>query len=142
MTNHTLQINAFEALMADLRGNEGVVWKEVRGEIHTQYLEIAIWILLFDDYDLDAANARAWACVDRHAGACTPMAAFISYYLKRDGRLGLVDTAVAPGALSGDEARRRGYGGGIDWRDEGAASIFAAVDSGAGDTTAHRGGKA
>lgn len=52
--NHDL-----DNILANLNQFTGTSWKEVAGENHDMFNELPIWILLYDDSDLEEARQAA-----------------------------------------------------------------------------------
>ncbi|MGI9385876.1 MAG: hypothetical protein ACR2OX_00455 [Methyloligellaceae bacterium] len=47
----------FAEILPALKKLEGSAWKEVQGELHSQYNEMPVWVLLYEDGD----PLEAWA---------------------------------------------------------------------------------
>lgn len=73
----------------------GGPWKEASGEVHAHYLEIAVWILLHDDYDIAAVDEQVWAVFATFTDACGPLTPEVGFFVKAGNQVGLFATSSA-----------------------------------------------
>lgn len=85
------------AMLKDIADRNGTLWKEAVGELHSQYNEIVLWVLLYEDSDLLEAHTALCETLGHHMDALAPLQIELVYEVQQQEK--------AFGArLSGNEA--------------------------------------
>lgn len=72
-------------VIQELKRYEGLLWKEVQGELHIQYGEIPIWILLYHDSNIFHAHSQFYQTVSKYFDAVSPLNFTVQYIILSDG---------------------------------------------------------
>jgi hypothetical protein len=116
-----------KAALSDLAAGNGTYWKEAVGELHSQYKEIPIWVLLYEDSDLLDAHRMLCRVLRPHIEGLAPNQIVLFYEV-------MIGDNVIFAKLHGNEAVfSAGANGKMDltWvpSERGLGSMFASRDS-------------
>lgn len=116
-----------KAMLRDLASGNGKFWKEAVGELQSQYNEIVLWILLYEDGDLLETHAALRETLRPHMDALAPLQIVLLYEI-------VIEGSVFAAKLSGNNAVfSTGTSGKIDlsWfpLSNGLSTVFASRDS-------------
>ena len=67
------------APLRDLAAGDGTHWKEAVGELHSQYGELPVWVLLYEDGDLVQAHAALRETLRPHMDRLAPLQIVLFY---------------------------------------------------------------
>jgi hypothetical protein len=117
----------FKAALRDLAAGNGTYWKEAVGELHSQYKEIPIWVLLYEDSNLLGAHKALCRTLGPHIEGLAPNQIVLFYEI-------MVGDSVTFAKLHGNEAVfSAGENGKIDlmWvsSERGLSTVFSSRDS-------------
>ena len=62
-----------KAMLTDLASGNGTFWKEAVGELQSQYNEIVLWVLLYEDANLSQTHAALRETLRPHLDALKPL---------------------------------------------------------------------
>jgi hypothetical protein len=116
-----------KAALKDLASGNGKHWKEAVGELQSQYNEIVLWVLLYEDSNLLQAHAALCETLRPHMGKLEPLQIVLFYQVTTGNN-------VFAAKLSGNDAVfSYGTDGRMDlhWfpRSEGVPTVFTSRDS-------------
>ncbi len=72
----------------------GSIWKEVAGEVQSQYNEIVYWILLFDDSDLQIAHSKFCKITEPNIHKIYPLQIALFYYMITEDKVYCIDRLI------------------------------------------------
>lgn len=72
-------------LLAALAAHEGSAWKEVRAELHFHYNELPVWVLLYEDSDIDASHSVFKRAVVPFIEALGEIQLTLNYFIIKGG---------------------------------------------------------
>lgn len=73
--------HAHDSIVAALNDQDGTHWKKASSELNASYLEVPIWILLYEDGSIDQAHAAIRAILAPHREALDPVSCTIAYMI-------------------------------------------------------------
>lgn len=91
------ELSFANAALRDLASGDGTHWKEAVGELHSQYGELPVWILLYEDGDLRESHAALRQLLRPHMAGLEPLQIVLLYEVVLDGK-------VFAARLSGNDA--------------------------------------
>jgi hypothetical protein len=116
-----------KAALRELTMANGTHWKEVVGELQSQYNELPIWVLLYEDVDILETHKALCETLRRHMAALAPLQIVLFYKI-------MIGESVFTATLNGNETVfSAGADGKIDLRwvpsESGLSTLFTARDS-------------
>lgn len=72
-------LSLVKAALSELASHNGTHWKEARGELHSQYNEIPIWVLLYEDSDLVQTHKALCETLRPHMEGLAPLQIWLCY---------------------------------------------------------------
>ncbi|WP_308915962.1 hypothetical protein [Jannaschia sp. LMIT008] len=120
---------AYRKVRAALEAEEGTLWREVRGAVHSQYDEIPFWILLYEDSDLGTCHRRFAAIAIPWMDVAAPLEFTVSYTILKgwsDTQLDMADGNAEIVAAVGNPA----FGARSETGGRRRTSVFTAAESG------------
>ena len=116
-----------KAALRDLASGNGTHWKEAIGELQSQYNEIVIWALLYEDGDLLPTHAALCETLRPHMAALAPLQIVLFY------EVAVGDNAFVARLSGNDAVFSAGTNGKMDltWspRPSGLSTVFTSRDS-------------
>lgn len=121
------------AALKDLAARNGTFWKEAVGELQSQYNEIPIWVLLYEDGDILKTHAALCETLRPHMAALAPLQIVLFYELViGEAYAGILGNRTFAARLAGNDAVfSAGTGGEMDltWFRSSLGTVFEARDS-------------
>ncbi|MFC3691007.1 hypothetical protein [Chenggangzhangella methanolivorans] len=114
------------AALRDLAAGDGTRWKEAVGELHSQYGELPVWVLLHEDDDLRQTHAALCETLRPHMERLAPLQIVLLYEV-------VVGGEAFAARLSGNDAVFSAASGGdtrLTWRAQprGLSTVFRSRD--------------
>ena len=78
-------------VLIQLASYQELSWKLSYGEVHGDYQELPIWILLYEVAELELAHPIVLAVLSKYEGQLEGFKFTIGYYHQRDGREAMVE---------------------------------------------------
>lgn len=116
--------------LKDLASHNGRFWKEAVGELQSQYNEIVLWVLLYQDGDLSESHAALCETLRPHMNALAPLQIVLFYEVAIEAKV-MGAMAFAAKLDGNDAVFSAGTDGKVDlrWFPTTPSTVFTSRDS-------------